>query len=244
MEFVRPTLGPDVLRTADIDSLPEGAKVLVAGWPVARQHPRGLGGDGVRDHRGRDGGRAAHCLAAGICPVQEGTGEPRAPGQGRGIPSRRNDERHHVQREDVGCRGPDARRPRLALSGGCPGGIIGWEGKTRVRKIHPDSRPGRPGPAVRVRRQRLQLRSRIQHRSHGERSHREERGGPGGGVHALGTGALLGQGPEDRGPDDQRPGGDGGREARLPQRPQEAALPGPRRRLLRVAEDAGGQEAL
>ena len=44
MEFVRPTLGPDVLRAADIDSLQEGEKVLVAGWPVARQHPRGLKG--------------------------------------------------------------------------------------------------------------------------------------------------------------------------------------------------------
>ena len=44
MEFVRPTLGPDVLRAADIDGLPEGEKVLVAGWPLARQHPRGLEG--------------------------------------------------------------------------------------------------------------------------------------------------------------------------------------------------------
>ena len=44
MEFVRPTLGPDVLRAADIDALPEGQKVLVAGWPVARQHPRGMEG--------------------------------------------------------------------------------------------------------------------------------------------------------------------------------------------------------
>ena len=44
MEFVRPTLGPEVLRAADIDSLPEGEQVLVAGWPVARQHPRGMKG--------------------------------------------------------------------------------------------------------------------------------------------------------------------------------------------------------
>ena len=44
MEFVRPTLGPDVLRAADIDALPEGQQVLVAGWPVARQHPRGMEG--------------------------------------------------------------------------------------------------------------------------------------------------------------------------------------------------------
>ena len=44
MEFVRPTLGPDVLRAADIECLPEGERVLVAGWPVARQHPRGMEG--------------------------------------------------------------------------------------------------------------------------------------------------------------------------------------------------------
>ena len=44
MEFVRPTLGPDVLRAADIDALPEGQEVMVAGWPVARQHPRGMEG--------------------------------------------------------------------------------------------------------------------------------------------------------------------------------------------------------
>ncbi len=44
MEFVRPTLSPDVLPARDIDTLPEGEKVLVAGWPVARQHPRGIEG--------------------------------------------------------------------------------------------------------------------------------------------------------------------------------------------------------
>ena len=44
MEFVRPTLSPDVLPASDIDNLPEGQEVLVAGWPVARQHPRGMEG--------------------------------------------------------------------------------------------------------------------------------------------------------------------------------------------------------
>ena len=44
MEFVRPTLSHDVLPASDIDNLPEGQKVLVAGWPVARQHPRGMEG--------------------------------------------------------------------------------------------------------------------------------------------------------------------------------------------------------
>ena len=44
MEFVRPTLDPDVLPASDIDTLPEGEKVLVAGWPVARQHPKDIEG--------------------------------------------------------------------------------------------------------------------------------------------------------------------------------------------------------
>ena len=44
MEFVRPALSPDVLPTAKVETVPEGEEVLVAGWPVARQHPRGQDG--------------------------------------------------------------------------------------------------------------------------------------------------------------------------------------------------------
>ena len=44
MEFVRPTLSPRVLPTAAVESVGEGEEVLVAGWPVARQHPRGRNG--------------------------------------------------------------------------------------------------------------------------------------------------------------------------------------------------------
>ena len=44
MEFVRPTLSDRVLRTSDVDGVPEGQEVLVAGWPIARQHPRGRNG--------------------------------------------------------------------------------------------------------------------------------------------------------------------------------------------------------
>ena len=41
MEFVRPTLSADVLPALAVEGLGDGDKVLVAGWPVARQHPRG-----------------------------------------------------------------------------------------------------------------------------------------------------------------------------------------------------------
>ena len=44
MQFVRPTLTPDVLTCAEVDRLDDGAPVLVAGWPVARQHPKGRDG--------------------------------------------------------------------------------------------------------------------------------------------------------------------------------------------------------
>ena len=44
MEFVRPTLAPGVMTCAAVDRLDDGAPVLVAGWPVARQHPKGRDG--------------------------------------------------------------------------------------------------------------------------------------------------------------------------------------------------------
>ena len=44
MEFVRPHLDAGVLPTAAVETLPDGQNVRVAGWPVARQHPRGREG--------------------------------------------------------------------------------------------------------------------------------------------------------------------------------------------------------
>ena len=44
MEFVRPTLDDDVLPTAKVERLQDGERVRVAGWPVARQHPKGRNG--------------------------------------------------------------------------------------------------------------------------------------------------------------------------------------------------------
>ena len=44
MEFVRPGLGPRVLPAAAVDYAKEGEEVLVAGWPIARQHPKGEDG--------------------------------------------------------------------------------------------------------------------------------------------------------------------------------------------------------
>ena len=44
MEFVRPGLGPSVLPTVDVEKHGDDERVTVAGWPVARQHPRGRDG--------------------------------------------------------------------------------------------------------------------------------------------------------------------------------------------------------
>ena len=46
MEFIRPQLGREVLPAAAVYGLEEGegADALVAGWPIARQHPKGQEG--------------------------------------------------------------------------------------------------------------------------------------------------------------------------------------------------------
>ena len=44
MEFVRPGLDPSVLPTAGVSTRGDDEWVTVAGWPVARQHPRGRDG--------------------------------------------------------------------------------------------------------------------------------------------------------------------------------------------------------
>ena len=44
MEFVRPTLPCSAVPAAGVEFIGDGAPVLVAGWPVARQHPKGREG--------------------------------------------------------------------------------------------------------------------------------------------------------------------------------------------------------
>ena len=44
MEFVRPDLRDNVLPTVEVERVDDEATVTVAGWPVARQHPRGRDG--------------------------------------------------------------------------------------------------------------------------------------------------------------------------------------------------------
>ena len=44
MEFVRPSLSDGVLPAAAVEGAEEGREVVVAGWPVVRQHPKGRSG--------------------------------------------------------------------------------------------------------------------------------------------------------------------------------------------------------
>ncbi len=44
MEYLRESLDVQVLTTAEVEKCAEKEEVLVAGWPIARQHPRGLSG--------------------------------------------------------------------------------------------------------------------------------------------------------------------------------------------------------
>ena len=44
MEYVRPGLASNVLPAAAVEGLGDEERVTVAGWPVARQHPRGRDG--------------------------------------------------------------------------------------------------------------------------------------------------------------------------------------------------------
>lgn len=44
MEFARPNLPCDFLGCDAAESAQEGKRIRVAGWPVARQHPKGRGG--------------------------------------------------------------------------------------------------------------------------------------------------------------------------------------------------------
>lgn len=44
MEFLRPALPSSVLTTTEVEQAQDGEVITVAGWPIARQHPRGESG--------------------------------------------------------------------------------------------------------------------------------------------------------------------------------------------------------
>ena len=44
MEFVRPRLSSEVMTCAKVERLGDEDFAVVAGWPIARQHPKGRDG--------------------------------------------------------------------------------------------------------------------------------------------------------------------------------------------------------
>ena len=109
MEFVRPTLAPDVLTCAEVERLDDGAPVLVAGWPVARQHPKGKRRHHIRNHRGRDRRCSGHPVASHIQAVQEGAGQPGGVDSGRNLALGRHFKHHRVGSAGAALRCADAR---------------------------------------------------------------------------------------------------------------------------------------
>ena len=116
MEFVRPSLPPDVTPCADVEGLPEGTALRVAGWPIARQHPRGEDGTvfvTIEDESGevqlilwpRVFARYRRALRSRVLP--------RA---GHGLALGRHDQPRRLPRRARRHRSLHARVPRLALS--------------------------------------------------------------------------------------------------------------------------------
>ena len=118
MEFVRPTLTPGVLPTAAVEEADEGEEVLLAGWPVARQHPRGKDGTVFVTIEDETGDVQLILWPQGLRPPPQGAGGPGAPGPRRRLPVGRHHQRHRLPRPAHRRPCPHARRPRLALSGG------------------------------------------------------------------------------------------------------------------------------
>ena len=115
MEFVRPTLAGHVLASVDVERLDDGAAVTVAGWPVARQHPRGRDGTvfvTIEDEFRR---RADHFVGGCVCAVQPRAGQPGDRGERDDFEVGWDDECDRVVAAGDSGGGEDASSPRLAL---------------------------------------------------------------------------------------------------------------------------------
>ena len=116
MTFVRPGLSPQVLPADAVEGCGDGEEVLVAGWPIARQHPRGRHGTvfvTIEDETGD----VQLILWPRVFAQCRGKLRSQVI-QARGVISRwgRHHEHHRLRRRDRRRGGPHARRPRLALN--------------------------------------------------------------------------------------------------------------------------------
>ena len=96
MEFVRPGLGPDVLAAAEVEKLGDGDEVTVAGWPVARQHPRGQDGTIFVTIEDETGDVQIILWPRVFARCRRDLWKSGRGGQGRGVEVGRNDERDRV----------------------------------------------------------------------------------------------------------------------------------------------------
>ena len=116
MQFVRPTLDRGVLTCAEVDNLDDGASVLIAGWPVARQHPKGRERHDFRHHRGRDRGHAGYPLGGCVPPLSKGTRQSGSPDCRRNLALGRHFQYHSLRSPRTRLRRADAGSTQLALT--------------------------------------------------------------------------------------------------------------------------------
>ena len=116
MEFVRPTLSSQVLPAAAVEEKGDGEEVLVAGWPVARQHPRGQDGTVFVTIEDETGDVQLILWPRVFARCRRVLGNQVILARGKGLPVGRHYQCSRVERGANGCEGLHARRPRLALN--------------------------------------------------------------------------------------------------------------------------------
>ena len=128
MEFVRPGLDPRVLPAAAVDRAGEGEEVLVAGWPIARQHPKGQDGTVFVTIEDETGDAQVVLWPHVFQQIRKAVGQPRAAGEGRRFPLGRDRQHRRLGRAGHSPSRTDASRSRLALSGsiGFTASALGW----------------------------------------------------------------------------------------------------------------------
>ena len=119
MEFVRPRLRPEVLPAAAVEAAREGDTVLVAGWPVARQHPRGKSGTVFVTVEDETGDVQLILWPSVFARFRRELESQAAPGSWHGLPLGRDHERHRLPVGAPPDAGSAAVGARLAL-GWCP----------------------------------------------------------------------------------------------------------------------------
>ena len=117
MEFVRPSLDPNVLPTAAVDCAAEGDEITVAGWPIARQHPRGEDSTVFVTIEDENRRRPGHPVASGFPGKPPPSGQPGAAGARNHLTVGWHRQPNRIRRAGHPPPRTHARRPRLALRG-------------------------------------------------------------------------------------------------------------------------------